>query len=106
MIENNIRGGIPSKTGDGYVKKDDDKKILFVDATNVFVWTTSESLLYVEKKIVEIVVLENIIKAPYDSSFGNFVKGDLKIPCYIEITNKIFPSCPEKISPQDFLVII
>ena len=53
LLENNIRGGILSKSGDGYVKEDDEKKILFVHATNVFVWTTSESLLHVEKKLLK-----------------------------------------------------
>ena len=34
LLENNIRGGISSVMGDRYVKSDDHKKILYIDANN------------------------------------------------------------------------
>ena len=36
LIENKIRGGISSVMGDGYVKSSDNKKILYIDATNLY----------------------------------------------------------------------
>ena len=80
LIENNIQGGIPSISGDRYVELDDDNKILFVDSTNVYVWTMKESLLYVEKVFDENVDSDDILQTSYDSSFGNFVECDLKRP--------------------------
>ena len=35
-LENNIRGGISSVMGDRCVKSDEDKKILYMDATNLY----------------------------------------------------------------------
>ena len=36
LLENNIRGGISSVMGDRYVKSDDNKKILYIDANNLY----------------------------------------------------------------------
>ena len=36
LLENNIRGGISSVMSDGYVKTDDNKKIIYMDATNLY----------------------------------------------------------------------
>ena len=36
LIENNIRGGISPVMGDRYVKSDENKKILYMDATNLY----------------------------------------------------------------------
>ena len=36
LIENNIRGGISSVLVDRYVKSDENKKILYMDATNLY----------------------------------------------------------------------
>ena len=38
----------------------------------------------------ENVDLEDIIKTPYGSSFGNFVEGDLKSPGFIKEQTKKF----------------
>ena len=35
-MENNIRGGISSVMGDGYVKSNENKKILYMDVTNSY----------------------------------------------------------------------
>ena len=36
LIKNIIRGGISSVMGDRYVKSDENKKILYVDANNLY----------------------------------------------------------------------
>ena len=36
LLENNIRGGIPSVMGDKYVKSDENKKTLYIDANNLY----------------------------------------------------------------------
>ena len=36
LLENNIRGGISSVMGDRYVKSNDNKKILYIDANNLY----------------------------------------------------------------------
>ena len=48
LIENNIRGGISSVMGDRYVTSDENKKILYVDANNLYGRSMSESLPYDE----------------------------------------------------------
>ena len=43
-LENNIRGGISSVMGDRYVKSDENKKILYMDATNLYGHSMSQPL--------------------------------------------------------------
>ena len=50
VLENIIRGGISSVMGDRYVKSDDSKKILYIDANNLYGWAMSENLPYDEIK--------------------------------------------------------
>ena len=44
LLENNIRGGISSVMGDRYIKSDVNKKILYIDANNLFGHSMSEPL--------------------------------------------------------------
>ena len=48
LLENNIRGGISSVMGDRYVKSDENKKILDMDATNLYGHSMSQPLPYDE----------------------------------------------------------
>ena len=48
LIENNIRGGVSSVMGDRYVKSDENKKILYMDATNLYGHSMSQMLPYDE----------------------------------------------------------
>ena len=48
LIENKIRGGISSVMGDRYVKSDENKKILYMDATNLYGHSMSQMLPYDE----------------------------------------------------------
>ena len=45
-LENNIRGGISSVMGDRYVKSDGNKKMLYMDATNLYGISMSQPLPY------------------------------------------------------------
>ena len=48
LVENIIRGGISSVMGDRYVKSDENKKILYMDATNIYGHSMSQLLPYDE----------------------------------------------------------
>ena len=48
LIENNIRGGISSVMGDRYVKSDENNKILYIDATNLYGHSMCQFLPYDE----------------------------------------------------------
>ena len=48
LIESNIRGGVSSVRGDRYVKSDENKKILYMDATNLYGHSMSQMLPYDE----------------------------------------------------------
>ena len=61
LIENNIRGGISSVMGDRYVKSDENKKILYIDANNLYGYAMCQSLPYDEIKIIENYKLEDIL---------------------------------------------
>ena len=101
LLENNIRGGISSVMGDRYVKSDDYKKILYIDANNLYGYAMSQSLPYKDLKF-DSIDIETILSTPDDSEIGYFVEVDLKYPDEIKDKTKIFPFCPEnKFSPID-----
>ena len=80
LFENNIRDGISSVMGDRYVKLDENKKILYIDANNLYGWAMSQYLPYDEIKFVDNVKLEEILNTSDDSEVGYFVQVDLKYP--------------------------
>ena len=77
LLENDIRGGISSVMGVGYVESDQNEKILYVDANNLYGWAMSEYLPYDETKFDRNVELEDISNTPDDSNFGWFIEVDL-----------------------------
>ena len=79
LLENNIRGGISSVMGDRYVKSDDNKKILYIDANNLYGWAMSQYLPYDDIKFDNKVKLEDILNTPDDSEIGYFLEVDLNI---------------------------
>ena len=103
LLENNIRGGISSVMGDRYIKSDDNKKILYIDANNLYGHSMSQYLPYDEIKFDNNVTLEDIINTPDDSNIGYFVEVDLKYPDNIKQKTKNFPFAPmnKKINPND-----
>ena len=53
LTENFIRGGISNVMGFRYVKSDQNKKILYIDANNLYVSAQSQRLPYDETKFVK-----------------------------------------------------
>ena len=48
LLENNFRGGISSVMGDRYIKLDDNKKISYIDANNLYGHSMSQLSPYDE----------------------------------------------------------
>ena len=110
LIENNIRGGISSVMGDRYVKSDENKKISYMDATNLYGHSMSQFLPYDEIEMWHghpdkyWKWLDEILNTPDDSEIGYFLEVDLKYPDNIKQKTKYFPFCPEniKIDPNKY----
>ena len=104
LLENNIRGGISSVMGDRYVRSDKNKKILYIDANNLYGWAMSESLPYDEIKFEKDICLNDILNTPDDSDIGYFIEVDLKYPDNIKEKTKNLPFAPmnKKINPDKF----
>ena len=79
-LENNIRGGISNVMGHRFVKSDENKKIIYMDATNLYGHSMIQPLPYDEIKFDINVKLEDILNTDDDSDIGYFVEVDLKYP--------------------------
>ena len=103
LLENNIRGGILSVMGDRYIKSDK-KKVLFIDANNLYGHSMSQYLPYDEIKFDDNVKLEDILNTPDDGDIGYFIGVDLTYPNKIKKKTKNFPFAPmnKKINPDTF----
>ena len=74
LIENNIRSCISSVMGDRYIQSDESyKKIFYIDATNLYGHSVSESLPYDEIKFDRDIKLKDILYTPDDSDTGYFI---------------------------------
>ena len=104
LLENNIRGGISSFMGDRYIKSDDNEKILYIDANNLYGHSMSIPLPFDEIKFDKNVKLEDILNTPDDSDIGYFVEVDLTYADNIKKKTKNFPFAPvnKKINPDKF----
>ena len=104
LLENNIRGGISSVMGDRYIKSDENKKILYIDANNLYGHSMSQSLPYDEIKFDNNIKLEDILYTPDDSDIGCFIEVDLIYPDNIKEKTKNFPFAlmNKKINPHNF----
>ena len=104
LIENNIRGGISSVMGDRYVNSDGKRKILYMDATNLYGHSMSQPLPYDEIEFDNSVELEGILNTPDDSDIGYFVEINLTDPDSIKQKTKNFSFAPmnKKINPVNF----
>ena len=80
LKEKNKRGGISFVMGDRYVESDENKKILYADATNLFDHSMSQMLPYDEFKFEKNICSEEILNTPGDNDIGYFSKVDLKYP--------------------------
>ena len=101
LIENNIRGGISSVMGDRYVKSDENNKIIYVDATNLYGHSMSQFLPYDEIEMWHGHPdkywrwLDIILNTPDFIEIGYFLEVDLKYPVEIKEKTRYFPFCPE-----------
>ena len=95
LIGSNIRGGISSVMGDRYVKSDENNKIIYADATNLYGHSMSQFLPYDEIKFEKDICLEEILNTSDDNEIGYFLEVDLKYPDDIKQKTKYFPFCPE-----------
>ena len=104
LLENNIRGGISSVMGDRYIQSDENKKILYIDANNLYGHSMSQPLPFDEIKFDNNVKLEDILNTPDDSNIGYFIEIDLTYPNNIKEKTKNFPFAPvnKKINPDKF----
>ena len=110
LIENNIRGGISSVMGDRYVKSDENNKITYADATNLYGHSMSQFLPYDEIEMWHGHPdkywnwLDEILNTPDDNEIGYLLEVDLKYPDNIKEKTKYFPFCPEnkKIDPVKY----
>ena len=104
LLENNIRGGISSVMGDRYIKSDDNKKILYIDANNLYGHSMSQYLPYDEIKFDNNIKLEDILNTSDNSDIGYFIEDDLIYPNNIKERAKNFPCAPmnKKIDLDNF----
>ena len=85
--------------GDRYVKSDDNKNLIFMDATNFYGNSMISPLPYDEDEMwhghpdLYMNKLEKILNTPDDIDTGYFVEVDLRYPDNIKKT-KNFPFCP------------
>ena len=100
-LENNIRGGISIVMGDRYVKSNENKKVYYIDANNLYGHCMSQMLPYDDIEMwhgdpnLYINWLEEILNTSDDSDNGYFIEIDLRYPDKIKEKTKIFPFCPE-----------
>ena len=110
LIENNIRGGISSVMDDRYIKSDENKKISYMDATNLYGHSMSQLLPNDEIEMWHghpdkyWKWLDEILNTPDDSEIGYFLEVDLKYVDDIKEKTRYFPFCPEnkKINPDKY----
>ena len=96
LLENVIRGGIGNVLGERYVKSDENNKILYVDANNIYDHSMSQLLPFDEIKFYKNVKLEDIINTPDDSDIGYFIEFDLTHSDNIKEKTRNFPFTPVK----------
>ena len=86
LLENNIRGGISSVMGDRYVISDDNKKIVYMDATILYGHSMSQSLPFDEIEMwhdhpdLYMNKIKQILSTPDVNDVGYFIEVDIKYP--------------------------
>ena len=100
-LEINLCGCISSVLEDRYVKSDANKKILYIDATNLFGCSMIQILHYDENEMwhgdpnLYMKKLEEISITSDDSDIGYFIEVDLRYPDNIKKAKNI-PFCPKR----------
>ena len=99
-LEKIIRGGISTVMGHRYVKSDENKKILYMDATNLYGHSMSQPLPYDEIEMwhghtdLYMNKIEEILNTPVDSDIGYSFEVDLRYPDNKKEKTKSFPFVP------------
>ena len=87
--------------GDRHVKSDENKKIIYMDATNLYGHSVSQMLPYDEIELLHghpdlyMSKLEEILITPDDNDVGYFIEVDLTYPDNIKEKTKKIPFAPE-----------
>ena len=104
LLENNMRGGVSSVMGNRCVKSDDNKKILNIDANNLYGPSMSQPIPYDEIKFDNNVEVEDILNTPDDSDIEYFTEVDLTYADKIKEKTRHFPFAlvNKKFNPDDF----
>ena len=118
LPENNIRGGISSVLGNRYIESDENTKLLYIDANNLYGWAMSQYLPTGDFKKVKVLenddsvqcdelldeIKEDILSTPDDNEYGYIVDCDLEYPAEIKEKTENFLFCPyqTKADPECF----
>ena len=100
-IEKYIRGGKSSVFAESYVKSEENEKILYFNANNLYGQSISQQLPYDDNNIDGNVKLEDNLVTPVDSDIGVLLEVDLKYPDERKDKTKSFSFTLGRISPQD-----
>ena len=101
LLENNIRGGISSVMGPRFIESNENTKLLYIDANNLYGWAMSqylptsefEKLDFPEGYILEQIV-EDLRFIPDNNEYGYFIECDMIYPAEIKEKTENFPLCP------------
>ena len=118
LLENNIRGAISSVMGPRYFESNENTKLLYIDANNLYGWAMSQyphtgdfkkmrsfaNLCCEYDSALMNEIKEDILNTPDDNEFGYFIDGDLENPAEIKEKTENFPLCPyqTKADPECF----
>ena len=94
--------------GPRYIESDENTKLLYIDAINLYGWATSQYLPtgdfkkikfgcdedYEYDELLVDEIKEDISKTPDDNEYGYFIECDLEYPAEIKEKTKNFPLCP------------
>ena len=103
LLENNIRGGISSVMGPRYTESNENTKLLYIDANNLYGWAMSKYLPTGDFKKMrscheamqyDSALMNEILNTPDDNEIGYFIECDLEYPAEIKEKTENFPLCP------------
>ena len=103
LFENKIRGGNSSVMRPCYIESEENKKLLYIDANNLYGWAMSQYRPTGDFKKIKFLenddsvqcdeIEEDIINTPDDNEYGYFKKCDSEYPTEFEEKTVNFPFC-------------
>ena len=100
LLENIIRGGCSSGMGDRHVESDENTKLFYIDANNLYGWAMSQYLPtgnfekpFFPDNYLQEQVVEDLLKTPKDKEYGYFKECGLEYPAEIKEQPENFPLC-------------